>query len=352
MLGKPDLHPLAINIIKLQRYNFEFLSCEEVVFFEYIVIKGKSFGKIDSFFHSTSTITKETGIKKHSLKTIISSFEKHGIIKVEVKGMPRVKYFKVIYPRIIELLPNIYQLSENGKLQADFSKLLFDFFQPLADSYLKKNNSNKNNQKENQKEILSSDSDWNRDIISINEFISSLSYKNHFSSTAFKYDESIIYKAVQYYGCEVIITNLSDYFNDKGNYGSISDFLKPDKIDNRKLIYIERKIIADNQFVDSFIKQLNDTYNERRKMASNKKRTYSETSLPINNAIRSQIKEALKAKSDTEISHAFLTYCDQVLKGVLVPKKFLPYFFSKQFNNYNVIDTCLDHFNLNYSISN
>ena len=147
MPSKPDTHPLAINILKLQRYNFDYFTCEEAVFFEYIVIKGKSFARMDAFFHSSSTITKETGIKKHSLKTIITHFIQLGIIDVEVKGMPKVKHFKVVYLRIIELFPQIYLLAENGKLSAVFSKLLYDFFQPLADSYLKKN-TEKNNKKE------------------------------------------------------------------------------------------------------------------------------------------------------------------------------------------------------------
>lgn len=37
-----DKHPLSINILKLQRYNFNFLKCEEVVFFEFLVVKGAS----------------------------------------------------------------------------------------------------------------------------------------------------------------------------------------------------------------------------------------------------------------------------------------------------------------------
>jgi hypothetical protein len=137
---KEDKHPLSINVLKLQRYNFSFFDTEEVVLFEYLVVKGMSFKTRLDFFHSTTTITKETGIKKHSIETIISKFKRLGIIDTVVKGMPRVKHFIIIYPKIIELLPNIYQSSENGKLSTDFRKVLIDFFQPLAENYLKKNN--------------------------------------------------------------------------------------------------------------------------------------------------------------------------------------------------------------------
>ena len=49
---KEDTHPLAINIQKLQRYNYDYFNCEEVVFFEYIVVKGMAFKKKKEFFLS------------------------------------------------------------------------------------------------------------------------------------------------------------------------------------------------------------------------------------------------------------------------------------------------------------
>ncbi|GAL75985.1 hypothetical protein JCM19275_209 [Nonlabens ulvanivorans] len=141
-----DKHPLAINIIKLNRYNYDFFNCEEVVFFEYIVVKGMAFKKKKEFFHSSETIRQETGIKKHSLNSIISKFESLGIISTEIKGMPRVKYFTVHYPIIVDLFPKIYQLSDNGKLPTDLSIHLADFFIPLVDNYSEKNNIKNNNE--------------------------------------------------------------------------------------------------------------------------------------------------------------------------------------------------------------
>ena len=156
---KEDTHPLAINIQKLQRYNYDYFNCEEVVFFEYIVVKGMAFKKKKEFFHSSETIRQETGIKKHSLKSIISRFESLGIISTEIKGMPRVKYFTVHFPKIVELIPKIYQLSNNGKLPSDFSKHLSDFFLPLVDNYQEKNNIKNNKEEINKKEKKDSDSE-------------------------------------------------------------------------------------------------------------------------------------------------------------------------------------------------
>ena len=66
--SKKDKHPLAINIRKLQRYNYSYFGCEEVVFFEYMVVKGNAF-KHKPFYHSSETIFNETSIKKQSLNS-------------------------------------------------------------------------------------------------------------------------------------------------------------------------------------------------------------------------------------------------------------------------------------------
>ena len=61
--------PFAVYIKKLSQYNFNFLSTEEVVFFEYLVVKGKSF-KFKQFYHSDATVEKETGIRRYKLNAI------------------------------------------------------------------------------------------------------------------------------------------------------------------------------------------------------------------------------------------------------------------------------------------
>lgn len=350
---KEDKHPLAINALKLQRYNFNYFNCEEVVLFEYLVVKGMSFKTRDEFFHSTTTITNETGIKKHSLNTIIEKFKKLGIIEVVVKGMPRVKYFKVIYPKIIELLPNIYQSAENGKLSADFRKILTDFFQPLAENYLKKNII-QNNKKEHKKENEGVDTDTDNTFTVFNDFISILKYDKGIDEKKLKVDTNLLQIAFDYYGEEIVLFYIKKYFDEKGNYGSVIDFLKFDNFDNRKLKYIESELAKEKKYTEQFLKNLEQSFSSRREMITqdkSQKKGLSTTKLVINDSIKKMVSDCLRHKSELEINNSFTAYADAVLKDQISVKKFLPYFFSKQFGEYSVIETYLDYFNINYSYS-
>ena len=77
--------PLALNILKFKNYNFNYFSCEEAIFFEYLIVKGQSF-KFKEFFHSTETISSETGIKKHSLNSIIKKFIRREYLEALPRG--------------------------------------------------------------------------------------------------------------------------------------------------------------------------------------------------------------------------------------------------------------------------
>ena len=72
-------HPLAINILKLQEYNFNKTKLDEVVFFEWLVIKRISFGT-DTFFYQQRRITEELGIKRTRLETLRKLFINIGLV--------------------------------------------------------------------------------------------------------------------------------------------------------------------------------------------------------------------------------------------------------------------------------
>jgi len=72
-------HPLAINILKIQEYDFSKTKLEEIVFFEWLVIKRISFGT-DTFFYQQRRVTEEIGIKRTKLETLRKDFVKLGLV--------------------------------------------------------------------------------------------------------------------------------------------------------------------------------------------------------------------------------------------------------------------------------
>ena len=160
---KKDKHGLAINIMKFQYYNFEFFNCQEIVLYEtLIVLGGNSFAKREEFFHSTQTIVDKTGIKRHSVDRIMVKFKKMGIIDYQIKGMPKVKFIKILWENILEILPEIYQFDKVEEYFDGSTKPLIDFYQLLAENNEKfadnteEKNNIKNSKEEYKKEINAS----------------------------------------------------------------------------------------------------------------------------------------------------------------------------------------------------
>lgn len=155
-----DKHGLSINILKFQYYNFEFFNCQEIILYETLmVLGGKSFAKREEFFHSTQTLTDKTGIKRHSVDRIMIKFKKMGIIDYQIKGMPKVKYIKILWENILEMLPEIYQFDKVEEYFGGSTKPLIDFYQLLAENNEKiaenteEKNSIKNNTEEYKEEL-------------------------------------------------------------------------------------------------------------------------------------------------------------------------------------------------------
>ncbi|MBO3116520.1 hypothetical protein J4050_07160 [Winogradskyella sp. DF17] len=352
-LKKKDKHPLAINILKLNRYNYDFFNCEEVVFFEYIVVKGMAFKKQKEFFHSSETIRQETGIKKHSLNSIIRRFKDLGIISTEIKGMPRVKFFTVHYPKIVDLIPKIYQLSNNGQLSSDFSKHLSDFFIPLVDNYLQKNNIKNNKEEINKKEKYNSESEGEDVLSFFNDYLASLKYQKNISPTALKFNDIDLFRALKNYEIEFLCEYLEKYFEEE-HRPSLNKFFAFDSIAVNKLKYIEQKIVDENDYVEQMVDELQRIYNKRIEMYNKDddySRAKSKTKLVVTKRIKQQLKTALKYRNELQITHSFTAYADDLLKGNLSISKILPYFLSSKDGEYEIIDTYLEHFNLQYGYS-
>jgi len=87
-------NPFSINFEILNQYNFEKLSFDEVLFFEWLVTKRKSFRK-ESFSYIQKDITNETGIKRKRLESIKSDFVQNYELVVEQGGRNNVTSFTV-----------------------------------------------------------------------------------------------------------------------------------------------------------------------------------------------------------------------------------------------------------------
>lgn len=345
-----DEHPLAVNVLKFQRYT-AFFMCDERVLFEYFVVKQISFGIGKSFYHSSETICTETGLKKDRLHSILKRFEELGVIDMEVKGFPKVKHFKVDFNRICFLINRIYQLTESRKLLADFRKLLEESRKPLAENSQQKNN--KENTNSLLTEIVEGDGDWERSLLLYNSCINEIKEENNLPDISVTVDQLQLYWAAKNYGVDNVLEYLKRYFNNVGRAGTLEEFFKPSKADPHKLEYIEGCHVADAEKVTRFIQDLTAVHNERREMASDGQRIFRPSPLRVNKSIRNRINELLRTKSEDYVLNAFIAYCDKVLAKELNPKAFLPYFLKRESGDYPVIDAMLDYFNVSgYAATN
>ncbi|WP_157111542.1 hypothetical protein [Nonlabens spongiae] len=302
-----------------------------------------AFKKRNEFYHSAETIRTETGIKRSSLRTIINKFETLGIISTVVKGMPRVTHFQVHYPRIVELFPKIYQLSENGQLPYELSKQLADFFLPLVDNYQEKNN-NKNTKEEFSIEKYDSESEVEDALLFFNDFLAQFRYQNKIAPAALKYKELDFIKALKVYDRETIIEFVKIYFTDKVN-PKLSKFFEFDQISKNRLVFIEKTKAEEYSYAKSFIDKLQKRYIQRLNM-HNRNDSYSrgknESKLVVTERIVQKMINALRVKSEVEIENAFVPYIDEILKGESSARKILPYFLSIKEGEYEIIDTYLE----------
>jgi len=353
-----DVNPMAINSLMLQRYNFNYFSLVEVCLFEYLVIKGKSFGFIQ-FYHSTATIQNEIGLKRNKLDTILAKFEKLRIIHIEIKGFPLIKHFTINFSEILNLLPRIYLTDIKKSQFTEFNKLFVDFYKPLAETYEEKNNKKNINQNSKISEIDIEKKEekyfskkWLLFLEELNETLLECKINFDLNSDQLKYEIELLYVIYCNYESIVIFENIFSYFNDfyEDYYPTLAHFMQIDDITKNKNKYIERKIVEQKNEAEKLLNELNRIFNDRRKINSTKKISYSKTSLVINNIIIERIVDVMKVKSKLEISNAFIAFADAVIKEKIKVDKILPYFFALKNESYDVIDTYLDIFNKNYSI--
>lgn len=347
---KIDKHPLAINILKYQAYNFELFSCQEIVLFETLVVLGGiSFSKREEFFHSTQTLMDKSGIKRHTVDKTLNRFVDLGIIEFQIKGMPRVKYISIIWDKILELLPQIYQFDEFIKLFNGTTKPLYDFFNQLAENNKKLNENDKEKniiknikeeytEEENKEEWIAADIASEEETTAIKDF-------KHFIENLFKhtdtprkgFENKDLIQALEYYSLEEI-KEYATHRNHRVGYFDMRKFFKFSE--SGRMIRLEEFYQNQVDQVNRFIDRLKDVFQARIGVYNNENDDYKEkTPLPVKQSVLNKMHKALNVKDKIEIKHAFIAYADDILYMRVKPKlDALSYFLKEENGEYPVID--------------
>ncbi|GEM_PF-6338934 len=86
-------YPISTNFKTLSQYDFEKVAVDEILFFEWLMIKRLCFGD-ETFFYQRERVEKEIGIKKARFETIKGIFIDLGLI-VEQKGWNHTTHYTV-----------------------------------------------------------------------------------------------------------------------------------------------------------------------------------------------------------------------------------------------------------------
>lgn len=311
---KIDNHPLAVNCRKFQYYNFDFFSCQEIVLFETLVVLGGiSFKKKEEFFHSTQTLTDKTGIKNHTIKKSIERFENLGIIDVEVKGMPRVKFFKMNWDNIIKLLPEIYQYDEFRKQFNESIEPLYEFYKLCSENDQEKNsnkNSNQNNKKENDDDALARADD----IDNFKDFLSSsFDYKDSILGT---FSDKDLLKALEVHEMEEIKNALKSKNESCSNLIDMRKFFKFNG--EGQVQEVVKDINSRSEEAARIFNRLNKTLHSRIEVYNNdpnQPRTKSLINLVKTKNEMNRLISSLDNVTENNLCNAFLVLADEVIQG-------------------------------------
>lgn len=339
---KKDKHPLAINILKYQTYNFEFFNCQEIVLYEtLIVLGGITFGSKDEFFHSTHTLAGKTGIKRHSIEKFLKKLKDLVLIDYQIKGMPQVKYFNIFWDNILEMLPEIYQFDKVKEYFGGSTQPLIDFYQELAENDKKVAENNKEEniiknikeyEKENKEEII---------VNALKEFRHYLyEFFNKKETVRSEFRETDFYEALETYDYEEIIDavpyDINGNFNDRRDMRTFFN-----KNDEGKIQSIEKRISErekENEYIIDSFKGIMESriryFNE-----NNAPKYKSKTELPVNKNSIIKIKKVFKEKNEEDVYNAFTAFCDQFLKGnINIKHDVLGYFLKEENGIYPIVN--------------
>ncbi len=109
-------NPFSVNFEILEQYNFEKLSSDEVLFFEWLVAKRIGF-KNETFPYKQKDITDEIGIKRRRLEKLKSDFIDKYTLLVESSGKHNITSFTVSNKFVKSFIKDNVKLEERKDLQ-------------------------------------------------------------------------------------------------------------------------------------------------------------------------------------------------------------------------------------------
>lgn len=86
-------YPISVNFLTLQQYDLEVTKIDEVIFFEWLVVKRLCFGN-ETFFYQQIRVVRELGIKRSRLESIRKKFSNYGLT-IELNGPNNVTNYHV-----------------------------------------------------------------------------------------------------------------------------------------------------------------------------------------------------------------------------------------------------------------
>lgn len=129
-------HPFAVNSLLLQEYDFNKTKNDEVLFFEWLVIKRISFRR-ETFFYQQRRVFDEVGIKRARLETIKSKFIDYGLV-IENEGFSNTCHYTVS----LEFISNFINIGVKKQFQkqklACIATMDFNKEKPLSQTVRKK----------------------------------------------------------------------------------------------------------------------------------------------------------------------------------------------------------------------
>ena len=354
-----DKHGLAINILKFQYYNFEFFNCQEIILYETLmVLGGKSFAKREEFYHSTESLVNKTGIKEHTVNKTMKRFKQLGILDYQIKGMPQVKYIRILWDNVLEMLPKIYQFDKVEEYFGGSTQTLIDFYQLLGENNEKiaenteEKNSIKNSIEEYEEELKKEIVD---NALAEEQQIAVKNFKafieeifQHKDTPRKSFSESDLLQALKHYD----IKEIQEFVEYRNNYLNTLDMRKFFKFsESCRMNDLEDYFRSKDDEVKRFIETLKEifikrivTYNEKNK--GNKLLT----PLPVKNSVLQKMHLALKVKKEIEIKNAFIAFADDILYQRVKPTyDALSYFLAEEEGEYCVLDNYQLYFIERYS---